>query len=297
MAQVIARVSPDILLLQGVDYDHRLITLAALRDVIADHGRHYPHIFALRPNTGMPTGIDIDGDGRTGGARDRQSFGQYSGQDGMALLSRHPVRESAVEDFSSLLWKDVPGSLALAAGEPEALSASALNVQRLSSTGHWVIPIQIGDDVLKLLTFHATPPVFDGPEDRNGRRNHDEIRFWQHYLDGAFGPATKDPFILIGNANLDPYRSEGRKTAILSLLSDPRLQDPRPARTDEPTALDTVDWPPPGPGKMRVSYILPSAGLIVSAAGVYWPEIGTAEAAIVEAASRHRVVWIDLELE
>ena len=27
-----------------------------------------------------------------------------------------------------------------------------------------------------------TPPAFDGEEDRNGRRNHDEIRFWVDYV-------------------------------------------------------------------------------------------------------------------
>ncbi len=32
------------------------------------------------------------------------------------------------------------------------------------------------------LVSHPTPPVFDGPEDRNGARNADEIRLWQEYL-------------------------------------------------------------------------------------------------------------------
>ena len=32
------------------------------------------------------------------------------------------------------------------------------------------------------LVSHPTPPVFDGPEDRNGTRNFDEIRFWADYV-------------------------------------------------------------------------------------------------------------------
>jgi hypothetical protein len=32
------------------------------------------------------------------------------------------------------------------------------------------------------LVSHSTLPVFDGPEDRNGRRNFDEIRFWADYI-------------------------------------------------------------------------------------------------------------------
>ena len=32
---------------------------------------------------------------------------------------------------------------------------------------------------------HPTPPVFDGPDDHNGTRNHDEIRFWSDYIDNS----------------------------------------------------------------------------------------------------------------
>ena len=149
---------------------------------------------------------------------------------------------------------------------------------------------------LHLLAFHATPPVFDGPEDANGRRNHDEIQFWQVFLDGAFGPPPKDRFVVMGDANLDPDDSDGRQGAIRTLLVDPRLQDPRPMRPGPVAAtpdksgdprLHTVDWPPPGPGTLRVSYILPSRDLRVSGAGIHWPEDSAA-------ASRHRLVWVDL---
>ena len=38
-----------------------------------------------------------------------------------------------------------------------------------------------------LLVAHPTPPVFDGPEDRNGRRNFDEIPLLGDYVTGRSG--------------------------------------------------------------------------------------------------------------
>ena len=40
---------------------------------------------------------------------------------------------------------------------------------------------------MHLLVAHPTPPTFDGAEDRNGTRNHDEIRFWADYVRPARG--------------------------------------------------------------------------------------------------------------
>ena len=61
-------------------------------------------------------------------------------------------------------------------------SPDELAVLPLSSKSHWDVPVRIGSTTLHLLASHPTPPAFDGPEDRNGRRNHDEIRFWSDYL-------------------------------------------------------------------------------------------------------------------
>ncbi|WP_254892321.1 endonuclease/exonuclease/phosphatase family protein [Roseovarius sp. A-2] len=302
IAEVVARLAPDILLLQEVDHDRDLHAMRALRDRLARDGPHYPHILALRPNSGLYSGRDMDGDGRCCDARDAQGYGAFSGQGGMALLSRYPIDRDAVQDFSALLWRDLPGALLPVRDDGTPFpSAEARSAQRLSYTGHWVVPLMLPDGPLTLMVFHATPPVFDGPEDANGRRNHDELRFWQHFLDGAFGPAPQARFVLMGDANLDPNDSDGRRGAIRALLADPRLQDPRPMRRG-PAALapgksgdprlHTVDWPPPGPGPLRVSYILPSRDLRVSDAGVHWPL--TEESA--PAASRHRPVWVDLAM-
>lgn len=306
MSWVLAELRPDLLLLQNVDYDLDLAALTALRDRLAETGPRYDHLFALRPNSGMATGLDMDGDGRRGGPGDAQGFGAFSGQGGMALLSRYPVARDAVQDFSALLWRDLPGALLPEVKGTAFPSVEAQAIQRLSSTGHWVVPVLLPSGVLHILAFHAGPPVFDGPEDANGRRNHDEIRFWQLYLDGAFGAAPAARFVLLGDANLDPDDSDGRRDAIRDLLADPRLQDPRPMRpepvppapgkTGDPR-LHTVDWPAPGPGGLRVSYILPSRDLKVRAAAVHWPAEGTPAGDLAARASPHRLVWVDLEIE
>ncbi len=301
--EVITRMSPDILVLQKFDYDLNLLALGALRDALAVNGPDYPHIFALRPNSGMATGLDMDGDGRRGEARDGQGYGAFSGHQGMAILSRYPVAREDLRDFSTILWRDLPqANLPVQDGMPFP-SSEALSIQRLSSVGHWLVPVDIGETRLALLVFHATPPVFDGPEDRNGWRNHDELIFWRHFLDGDFGPPPTRSFALVGTANLDPNDSDGRREAIRTLIDDPRLQDPRPMRSgladQEPgqtgdPRLDTVHWPPPGPGALRVDYILPSADLDVTSTGVFWPPDGSDDATIVRRASRHRLVWVDL---
>jgi hypothetical protein len=296
---VISQSAPDILVLQGFDYDLTGATLAAFSDALAEVGPHYPHHFAARPNTGMPTGIDMDGDGRTGDPRDAQGFGRFSGQGGMAVLSRFPILTEEVQDFSALLWKDLPDALLPQVNGLPFPSAEALEAQRLSTTGHWVVPVEVPDiGRVNLLTFHASPPVFDGPEDRNGKRNHDEILFWLQYLDGAFGSAPAGSFVLLGDANLDPENGEGIKSATKRLLADPRMQDPQPESSGSLLASgdprDTADWDDPVPGNLRVDYVLPSADWQVLDAGVHWPDPASDAGLTAETASRHKLVWVDL---
>ncbi|MGQ0565864.1 MAG: endonuclease/exonuclease/phosphatase family protein [Gemmobacter sp.] len=295
--QVIAALDADVLLLTGVDFDHGLVALTALEALLPGAG--YPHLLALRPNTGMATGLDLDGDGRLGSPRDAQGWGRFAGAGGMAILSRVPVDRSAVRDLSAMLWRDLPGAI-LPPGYLEAHAA----VQRLSTTGHWVVPLVLpGGGRLTLLAWHATPPVFDGPEDRNGRRNHDEAALWLRLMEGTLGPVPEVPFVIIGDANLDPEDGEGRRQAIRSLLSHPALQDPAPKGTHgrtEPAhkgdaALDTALFDP-GPGGLRVDLVLPSADLTVTASGVLWPPDGDPLAATLRTASRHRPVWVEVDL-
>lgn len=307
-AQVIAAAAPDVILLTGFDYDLGGVALEAFAARVRAAGADYPHRLALRPNTGMATGLDLDGDGESGGPGDAQGFGRFAGEGGMAVLSRFKLGPAT--DYSAFPWRALPGNLMGGAG----LSPEAAAVQRLSSTGHWAVPVTLPDGtVLTLLAWMATPPVFDGAEDRNGRRNHDEAAFWLRLLDGALPFAVPSaPFVLLGDANLDPVDGDGRAEALASLLSDSRLQDPRPAspgavaaasaqgganatQAGDP-ALDTADWPDDGgPGNLRVDYVLPSSGLVARNAAVWWPVPGAA-ADLAAAASRHRLVYVDIAL-
>ena len=295
---LLTQAAPDILLLVGVDYDYHLTALSGLRNRLQARGLEYPYLFANRPNTGMATAFDLDGDGRKRGAGDAQGFGHFAGAGGLAILSKFPILYERATDFSAVLWADLPGSLI----EGLDLSPEIVKVQRLSSTGHWAVPIKLGGEAaLTLLVFAATPPVFDGPEDRNGRRNHYEIRFWKLYLNGHFGTTPVGGFVVMGKANLDPFDGEGRHGAIRELLVDQRLQDPAPRsayglRAFNPDhsgdpALDMADWSDPVPGNLRVDYVLPSAGLTIVGSGVVWPQ----EADRV-AASHHGLVWVDLDI-
>ena len=67
---------------------------------------------------------------------------------------------------------------------------------------------------------------------------------------------------------------------------------------DGDPALDTADWRDDGqgPGNLRVDYVLPSADLEVTAAGVFWPAAGEPLADAAATASAHRLVWVDLVL-
>lgn len=299
VVETLAALDADVLVLSNVDFDHDLVALSAFADLLAQAGTPYPHRFATRPNTGMATGLDMDGDGRKGGPGDAQGFGFFAGAGGLAVLSRLPINTAKVRDFSAFLWRDLPGNLIA-----DSLSPEVMAIQRLSSTAHWDVPLILPDSsALHLLIWHATPPVFDGPEDRNGRRNHDEAAFWLRLLDGALPfPAPVAPFILLGDANLDPADGEGRVAAINALLAHPRLQDPAPKGQNarkEPIhkgdpALDTALYD--GPGGLRVDYILPSADLAVLASGVLWPDNADPLTAPLSRASRHRPVWVDIAL-
>jgi hypothetical protein len=216
----------------------------------------------------------------------------------MAILSRLPVDTGRALDFSTFLWADLPGALL-----PPDMPTEIRAVQRLSTTAHWDVPLRLPDGgTLRLLAFHATPPVFDGPEDRNGRRNHDEAAFWLRLMDGALPFAPPDaPFAIVGAAGLDPSDGDGRPAALRALLGHPALTDPRPAAPRTETdpdhrgdpALDTAFYGA-GVGALRVDYILPSTDLVIVGAGMLSAAAGTALAADLALASRHRPVWVDI---
>lgn len=298
LLEVLLRLDADILLLTDIDYDARAQALNALADRLASRGLSYPFHLALRPNSGVATGLDLNGDGSLGTPDDALGYGRFAGAEAMALLSRFPIDETAIRDFTPLLWRDLPGHLM----PPSAPQVT--NVQRLSSTGHWDVPITLPTgQTLHIFAYSATPPVFDGPEDRNGRRNHDETALWLAYLSGQLPQAAPDgPLVVMGTSNLDPVDGDGRPDALLALLNHPRLQDPipkgtsgrlEPAHSGDPAA-DTAFFDR-GAGGLRTEFVLPSRDLTVVQSGVLWPPDADPFAAILAAASRHRPVWVDIK--
>ena len=278
---VIARINADVLVLTDFDYDLDGLALAAFAAMVDPP---YPYQFALRPNTGMPTGLDMDQNGYLGEARDAQGYGRFNGSGGMAILSRLAVDADGVTDLSALLWRDLPGVvLPVLDGQPFFPDA-VRDVQRLSTTGHWIVPVKMPDaPPFAIMAFSASPPAFDGPERRNVLRNRDELRLWDQVLDGGFGPVPPD-FVIAGNANLDPDAGRGDRAAMAAFLANPLLQDPLPG---QPTA----DWTDLGIGRLRVSYVLPSQGWQVVDAGVHWP---ASEGDDALPAGVHHLVWVDI---
>jgi hypothetical protein len=293
---VLVALDADVVLLTGIDYDARAEALSALAARLAAAGQPYPYHLALRPNTGIPTGRDLNGNGRLGEPRDAMGWGRFPGEGGMAVLSRLPIGDD-LRDFSGFLWADLPGNLM-----PDA--DPGRDIQRLHTTGAYDVPITLRDGrSLRLLAYYASPPVFDGPEDRNGRRNHDETAFWLGLLGQKLPfPAPEPPFVLLGQSNLDPADGDGRHAAIRAMLAHPAVQDPAPqgphGRTEanhkgDPT-FDTALYA--GVGGLRVDIVLPSADLNVAASGVLWPPTDDPLSDSLATASRHRPVWVDLVL-
>lgn len=327
VAAILQRVRPDVVLLLEVDRDPEALATfehAYLGAAQPGGGEalSYAHRFVPPTNTGVPSGVDLDRDGRADGPGDALGFGAFPGQYGMVVLSRFPIVVDEVRCFGELRWRDVfEPALPDDEGTPAPLdwySAEALEVLPLSSKNHCVVPIAVGGEPLLLLASHPVPPVFDGPEDRNGRRNHDEIRLWAQLLDGAPGlPVAVPPgarFVLAGDLNADPHDGDGRDDPIGRwLLAHPRIAaEPVPssrgavlaAERDAganlehrgPAAHDTADFPDArgGPGNLRTDYVLPSTTLRARGAGVFWPAPGEPGAELVDA-SDHRLVWIDVE--
>jgi hypothetical protein len=281
----------------------------------------FPFVHAAPVNTGEPTGLDVDGDGSSEGPADAHGFGSFPGQYGMALFSRHPIVQDRVRTFRTLPWSAMPQPL-----RPEGIDDATWARLRLSSKSHWDVPIFVDGQQIHLLCSHPTPPVFDGPEDRNGCRNHDEIRFWVDYLtagaadwivddqgqSGGLPPGAH--FVVLGDLNCDPEDGDGRREALRLLLAHPRVRDPEPrsAGAEEQAkrqwgqnathrgaaALDTADFedlPGQGPGNLRVDYALPSRSLRTVDAGVFWPLAHEPASAWV-GASDHRLVFVDVAL-
>ena len=257
LAAHVREAAPDILVLTKIDFDASDLAVRAFAEAIAPD--EYPYVAALRSNEGVPSGFDMDGDTRGNEPEDAQGYGRFPGQGALAIISRHPIQQDAAVSYDDILWSALPGTHMLQ-------SDAGWEVQKLSSGGHWSVPVTIQQTDTSLLTLslligHSGPPVFDGPEDRNGRRNLDELRLWSQIVDGKHGLPPSSPSVFMANTNLDPNAGEGYRDAMQDFLASGLFQDPLPG-------LPTAYWQNLDP--MRVSYLLPSTGLDIVGAK-RWP--------------------------
>lgn len=331
VAEIIQRVRPDILILCEFDYDSASESLGLFQRNylgISQNGQdtiNYPYRKSFSSNTGVPAGLDLDKDGSSDGPGDNFGYGQFQGQYAFAVLSKWPLLSHRARNFQNFLWKDMPNSGVPTdtLGEPY-YSEEIMSSFRLSSKNHVDLPVVIRDTTVHLLISHPTPPVFDGPEDRNGRRNFDEIRLWADYISGGnqaaylyddhgtAGGLENEAFVLFGDLNADPYDGDSLEGAVDQLLDHPKIHrgvargDLRPQSsgskenaTNNPRPMgdesglkefDTSWW------GLRVDYVLPSAGLDVTGSGVFWPTSVDPLYYLVKdmASSDHLLVYVDL---
>jgi 3-phytase len=323
VAAIIQRVRPDVLLLNEFDYEPEGALVEAFQRNYLSVAQaddlepiEYPYSFVAPSNTGVASGFDLDNDGSAwtdpaegGDGNDAFGFGTFEGQHGMAVLSMLPIDEANVRTFRTFLWQDMPGALLPddpATEEPADWYSPAESAAfRLSSKSHWDIPLDWGIPV-RFLVSHPTSPVFDGEEDRNGRRNHDEIRFWTDYISGGDtadyihddvgvggGLEGHTAFVIAGDLNIDPFDGDGIHGGIIALLEHPfvndefvptsegaveqaELQGGANALHEADPAADTADFEDAddsdtAPGNLRVDYVLPSGDFVVVGSGVHWP--------------------------
>jgi endonuclease/exonuclease/phosphatase family metal-dependent hydrolase len=335
VAETIQRVDPDVVLINEFDYDPAAVDL--FRDNYLEVGQSgapvdYPYSYVAPSNTGIPSGHDLDNNGTVGGGNDAFGFGEYVGQFGMVVYSKYPIDTEQVRTFQLFRWADMPGAMLPDDPDTEApqdwYSAEELEDVRLSSKSHWDLPIRIGRQTVHFLVSHPTPPVFDGPEDRNGTRNFDEIRFWADYVWGGHrasyiyddeggrgGLDRPSRFVIAGDQNSDPLDGDSVPGAIQQLLDHPRVND-RDAPTsaggpeasvlqgqanlthESDPAFDTADFNDIAPGNLRADYVLPSKDLRIKRSAVFWPTTDSPLYQLTGAfpfpTSDHRLVWVDL---
>jgi 3-phytase/alkaline phosphatase D len=346
VAEIIQRVRPDVLLINEFDFDAGGVSAQRFQDnyLSVAHGDAapivYPYHFVAPSNTGIFSGFDLDNSGAAGDfvPNDSFGFGFFPGQFGMAVYSMYPIDFDALRTFQLFLWRDMPGALLPVDPSTGQLwySPDELDVFRLSSKSHWDVPITISDadgpKTVHFLVSHPTPPVFDGAEDRNGTRNHDEIRFWADYIipsrnsyiyddDGRQGGLPPGAlFVIAGDQNSDPFDGDSIPGSAQQLLDHPlvntRVTPSSPGGPEQALlqndnnlihigdpAFDTADFGEAifgGPGNLRADYVLPRKNLRILDAAVFWPlstdPLFPLAGTFPFPSSDHRLVWIDVRI-
>jgi hypothetical protein len=337
IAEIIQRTRPEVLLINEFDYvDGGLAAILFQQNYlsVSQNGAEpieYGYFFVAPSNTGIPSGRDFNKNGVIGGPDDAFGFGFFPGQFGMSVYSMYPIQYDQVRTFQYFLWKDMPGAiLPINPLTNESwYDEGDLEIFRLSSKSHWDVPVQIGNKTVHFLVSHPTPPVFDGPEDRNGTRNYDEIRFWADYItpgkadyiydDGGQWGGLKPGalFVIAGDQNSDPNDGDSIPGSIQLLLDHPLVNTKVTPASEgaveasllqgganlthiSDPAYDTADFADGAPGNLRADYVLPRKTLQITDAGVFWPlttdPFFYLTGVFPFPSSDHRLVWVDVQV-
>jgi hypothetical protein len=328
IAEIIQRVNPDIILLNEFDrVDDSNSNIRYFINNYLGKSQHnqqtinYPYFYQGAVNTGVKINSDLNQDGKSNQLpADAHGFGHFIGHFGMVLLSKYPIDEKAIRTFQKFKWHDMPNALKPINPETNQpwYPQQTWQALRLSSKSHWDIPIKINDETIHILASHPTPPVFDGLENRNGNRNHDEIRFWFDYINAEQGAYIYDDnhqkgalkanqrFIIMGDQNASSVEGGAIMTknsqGIVALLSSDKILDSLPkslggqnhSNENSNGIHHTAHW------GMRADYVLPSTmGFIIKESGVFWPQKNEKTYRLIknrQASSDHRLVWVDVKL-
>lgn len=328
VAAVIQSVRPDVLLLNEFDWYELDSAVYLIRNYLdkpqfGNEPISYEHALSGAVNTGTDSGLDLNNNGILAEPDDAWGYGAFPGQYGMLVLSRFPLQLQ--RSFRLFKWSDMPDALKPANPDGSGWYPDATWKQlRLSSKSHWDIGVTVDGRDFHFLVSHPTPPVFDGPEDRNGKRNHDEIRLWADYVDPARSAYIYDDtgisgglpggarFVIAGDLNADPADGDSSTGSIAQLLDSTlvnaacvpvsegaaqasQVQGGKNLQQKGNPAADTGDFNDQYTGNMRIDYVLPSANLKVVGCGVFWPAEGQAGHDLADV-SDHHLVWLDIEL-
>lgn len=327
IAAVIQHIRPDVIALMEFDYDSTGTLLDAFQKNYLSKSQQgeetitYPYSMSFPSNTGLLSDFDFNNDGAISLPEDAYGYGRYEGQYAFAVFSKYPIDEKNIRSFQHFKWADMPD-----AKRPMNEDGSFYYDDeewasfRLSSKNHIDIPVLISKEKsVHVILAHPTPPVFDGPEDRNGLRNFDEIRLIKDYISNADyllddngqkgGLQAGESFVIMGDFNADPHDGDAYPDAIQQLLSHPSVH---------PDVASGKHIPKSNGGKifnkstehkgdpafdtsffgLRIDYVLPSADLKIKKSGVCWPAPGEAlyEQVKDQNASDHLLVWVDIQI-
>jgi len=233
----------------------------------------------------------------------------------MGIFSKYPIDVENIRTMRRLLWQDVPEHriptrevVENEVDEDEEplgwLTDAEMRRFRVSSKTHADVPIHVGDETVHAVITHPTPPVFDGPENFNGRRNHGENKLLGDYVAGAEyvydddgregGLDDDEKFVVIGDLNTE--EGDEQTFDVLGEHVFPHVNTEEMPTSEGGEAagnpLWTAEW------ESQADYVLPSNHFTVVDSAVFWPDPDDEPELneLAHTASDHFMLWSEIDL-